>query len=124
MDYDGFVKIGNYVTVGHSAVLHGCEIQDEVMIGMNATVLEGARVGRNCIIAANALVRRNEVIPDSSLVAGVPAVIKRKGTNRDLIVQNALIYSELSRRYQMGERVFPASEVAELMRTYKKRGLP
>ena len=69
--------IGDYVTVGHSAVLHGCEIEDHVLIGMNATVLTGAKVGRGSIIAAGALVKENDVIPPNSLVVGMPGKVVR-----------------------------------------------
>ena len=69
--------IGDYVTIGHGAVVHGCEIEDHVLIGMNATVLTGAKIGRGSIIAAGALVRENVVIPPNSLVVGVPGKVVR-----------------------------------------------
>lgn len=69
--------IGDYVTIGHGAVVHGCEIADHVLIGMNATVLTGAKIGRGSIIAAGALVRENDVIPENSLVVGVPGKVVR-----------------------------------------------
>lgn len=69
--------IGDYVTIGHSAVIHGCVIEDHVLVGMNATVLTGARVGRGSIIAAGALVLENAVIPPNSLVVGVPGKVIR-----------------------------------------------
>ena len=67
------VHIGNNVTVGHNAVLHGCVIGDRTLIGMGAVVLDGARIGRDCIIGAGSLVTKNTVIPDGSLVMGSPA---------------------------------------------------
>lgn len=69
------VKLGNYVTVGHGAILHACEIGDEVLVGMGATVLDGVKVGRQCIIGANALVTKGMQIPDGSVVLGAPAKI-------------------------------------------------
>lgn len=69
--------IGDYVTIGHSAVIHGCVIEDHVLVGMNATILTGAKIGRGSIIAAGALVRENEIIPENSLVVGVPGKIVR-----------------------------------------------
>jgi carbonic anhydrase/acetyltransferase-like protein (isoleucine patch superfamily) len=69
--------IGDYVTVGHSATLHGCEIEDHVLIGMGATVLTGAHIGRGSIIAAGALVLENKIIPPNSLVVGVPGKVVR-----------------------------------------------
>lgn len=69
--------IGDYVTIGHSAVIHGCVIEDHVLVGMNATVLTGAKIGRGSIVAAGALILENQVIPPNSLVAGVPGKILR-----------------------------------------------
>ncbi|MCP4548870.1 MAG: gamma carbonic anhydrase family protein [bacterium] len=75
---DGYpLRIGERVTVGHGATLHGCTIEDDVLVGMRATVLNGARIGRGSLIAAGALVREGQEIPPFSLVAGVPAVIKK-----------------------------------------------
>ena len=74
------VHIGNNVTVGHNAVLHGCMIGDRTLIGMGAVVLDGAIIGKDCIIGAGSLVTKNTVIPDGSLVMGSPAKIKRNLT--------------------------------------------
>lgn len=72
------VEIGRYVTVGHGVVLHGCSIDDYVLIGMGSTVLDNAKIGKGCIIAAGTVVKENAVIPPYSLVAGVPGTIKRQ----------------------------------------------
>lgn len=72
------LKIGNHVTIGHHAMVHGCEIGDFSLIGINAVVLNGARIGRHCIIGANALVTENMVIPDGSMVLGSPGKIRRE----------------------------------------------
>ncbi|MBO5781933.1 MAG: gamma carbonic anhydrase family protein [Opitutales bacterium] len=69
------VKIGDYTTVGHGAILHACEIGNETLIGMGATVLDGAKVGNQCVIGACALVTKGTVIPDGSVVMGVPAKV-------------------------------------------------
>lgn len=69
--------VGDYVTIGHSAVIHACTIEDECLIGMGATVLDGAVVGARSIIGANALVTQRTRIPPGSLVVGSPAVVKR-----------------------------------------------
>ena len=84
--------IGDYVTVGHSAVLHGCVIEDHVLIGMNATVLTGAKVGRGSIIAAGALVREKEVIPPNSLVVGMPGKVVRTQDRIESIHAQAIRY--------------------------------
>jgi carbonic anhydrase/acetyltransferase-like protein (isoleucine patch superfamily) len=70
--------IGDYVTIGHHAVIHSCTIKNEVLIGMNATVLDNAEIGKNCIIGANALIPPGAKIPDGSLALGIPAKVVRK----------------------------------------------
>lgn len=69
--------IGERVTVGHNAVLHGCVLEDEVLVGMGATVLNRARVGAGSLIAAGAVVPEGMVVPPGSFVAGLPATVKR-----------------------------------------------
>lgn len=69
--------IGNWVTIGHSAVVHACTVGDETLIGMGAVVLDDAEVGRQCLIGANALVPPGMTIPDGSLVLGSPAKVVR-----------------------------------------------
>ena len=69
--------VGDYVTVGHGAIIHACQIEDECLIGMNATVLDGVVVGKQSIIAAGTVVPVGMHIPPGSLVAGVPGEIKR-----------------------------------------------
>ena len=64
--------IGEDCTIGHRAILHGCTIASNTLIGMGAIILNGARIGRNCIVGAHALVAENKEIPDNSLVVGVP----------------------------------------------------
>jgi len=71
------LTMGCGVTVGHKAMLHGCDVGDYSLIGINAVVLNGARIGKYCLIGANALVPEGMEIPDGSLVLGSPATIKR-----------------------------------------------
>jgi carbonic anhydrase/acetyltransferase-like protein (isoleucine patch superfamily) len=68
--------VGDYVTVGHGAVIHACKIGDECLIGMNATILDCAVIGRQSIIAAGTVVPSGMVVPEGSLVAGVPGKVK------------------------------------------------
>lgn len=75
--------IGNWVTIGHSAVVHACTIGDECLIGMHATILDKAVIGEQCIIGANALVTQGMVIPPGSLVVGAPAKVKRALTQEE-----------------------------------------
>ncbi len=71
------LTIGTGCTIGHSAILHGCTIGDNSLIGMGATVLNGAVIGKNCLIGAGALVTEGKVIPDGSLVMGAPGKVVR-----------------------------------------------
>ena len=70
--------LGNWVTVGHSAVVHACTVRDEVLVGMGAVILDGAVIGRQSIIGAKALVTQGTEIPPGSLVLGAPAKVARK----------------------------------------------
>jgi carbonic anhydrase/acetyltransferase-like protein (isoleucine patch superfamily) len=72
------LTLGRGVTVGHNAMLHGCEVGDYSLIGIGAVVLNGAKIGRNCIIGANALITEGKVIPDNSLVMGQPGKVVRE----------------------------------------------
>jgi carbonic anhydrase/acetyltransferase-like protein (isoleucine patch superfamily) len=67
------VTIGEGCTIGHHAIVHGCTIGDNSLIGMGATVLNGAVIGNNCLVGANALVTEGKVFPDNSLIVGAPA---------------------------------------------------
>jgi carbonic anhydrase/acetyltransferase-like protein (isoleucine patch superfamily) len=71
------LTIGANCTIGHKAILHGCIIGENSLIGMGATILNRAVIGRNCLIGANALVTEGKVIPDNSLVVGAPAKVVR-----------------------------------------------
>jgi len=67
------VVIGSDCTIGHHAIVHGCIIGDNSLVGMGATILNGARIGRNCLVGANALVTEGKEFPDKSLIVGSPA---------------------------------------------------
>lgn len=88
------VVIGQNVSVGHNAVVHGCTVGDASLIGMGSVVLSGAVIGSGCLIAGGAVVLEGTVVPDGSLVAGVPAKVRRALTDeeRAAIRENAEIY--------------------------------
>lgn len=71
------LDIGDNCTIGHGAIVHGCTIGDNTLIGMGATVLNGARIGRNCLIGANTLITEGKEIPDNSMVVGAPGKVVR-----------------------------------------------
>ena len=71
------LKIGKGCTIGHKVMLHGCEIGDYTLVGINAVILNGAKIGRHCLIGANALIPEGREIPDGSLVMGSPGKIVR-----------------------------------------------
>lgn len=100
------VTIGERVSVGHNAVLHGCTIEDDVLVGMGATVLNGAHIGTGSLVAAQALVPQGMRVPPNSLVAGVPAKVKRELTEeeRESIKLNAAVYVELAERHRANVR--------------------
>ncbi len=78
------VIIGQNVTVGHSSIIHGCNIGDNSLIGMGSIIMNGAVIGSNCIIGAGALVTQNTIIPDNSLVLGSPAKVVRQLSKEDV----------------------------------------
>jgi carbonic anhydrase/acetyltransferase-like protein (isoleucine patch superfamily) len=88
-------------SVGHSAVQHGCTVEDDCLIGMSATVLNGAVIGTESLVAAGAVVLEGTVIPPGSLVAGVPAKVRRElsAEERERVRDNARHYVELSRAH-------------------------
>lgn len=105
-DPDAPLCIGAGVTVGHGAVLHGCEVADDVLVGMNATVLNGATIGGGTIVAAGAVVTGGTAIPPGCLVAGVPARVRRPLGSGELasIRQSAADYVALAAKYRKHAR--------------------
>ncbi|CAM5510182.1 gamma carbonic anhydrase family protein [Streptomyces narbonensis] len=95
------VSIGARVTVGHNATVHGCVIEDDVLVGMGSTVLNGARIGAGSLVAAQALVPQGMQVPPGSLVAGVPAKVRRPLTEEEKagIKLNAEVYLELAKSH-------------------------
>ena len=91
---DNAVEIGDHVTIGHGAIVHGCKIGDNTMIGMGAILMNGCKIGKNCIIGAGALVTQNVEIPDNSLVVGNPGKVKRAVTEEEIRwnLENAQLY--------------------------------
>ena len=96
------LHIGAYVTIGHQAMIHGCTIGDNSLIGINAVILNGAKIGRNCLIGANALVTENTVIEDGSMVLGSPAkIIKPLALEQQQALKSSAVhYAENAARFR------------------------
>ena len=92
------VKIGKNVSIGHGAIVHGCTIEDNVLVGMGSIILNGAHIEKNCLVGAGALVTENKRFPEGSLIIGPPAKAVRQLTEEEIkgITENAEHYVELS----------------------------
>lgn len=96
--------LGDDVTVGHHVVLHGCIINDRVLIGMGAIIMDGAVIGEDCVVGAGALVTEQTVVPPKSLILGSPAKVKRAVTDKELawIKESAHNYVRYAKQYLSG----------------------
>lgn len=103
-DYGFPLNIGTGVTVGHKVMLHGCEIGDYSLIGINAVVLNGAKIGQFCVIGANTLITENMVIPDNSLVIGSPGKVVKSlpESMQSQLKASAAHYVENAARFNAG----------------------
>ncbi|MFD4507110.1 gamma carbonic anhydrase family protein [Streptomyces sp. NPDC058457] len=96
------VTVGERVSIGHNAVVHGATVEDDCLIGMGATVLNGAVIGAGSLVAAQALVPQGMVVPPGSLVAGVPAKVRRELSQeeREGVTLNGTFYAELAKAHR------------------------
>ena len=102
------LRIERNVTIGHLAMVHGCSIGENTLIGINAVILNGAKIGRNCIVGANALIGEGKVIPDNSMVLGSPGKVTRE-TRPDEATHLTSIangYMDRAARYRSDLQVF------------------
>jgi carbonic anhydrase/acetyltransferase-like protein (isoleucine patch superfamily) len=100
MRYKYPVIVGEMVTIGHNATVHGCVLEDAVLVGIGSTILNNARIGEGSIIAAGAVIPEQTVIPPNSLVAGVPGKVKKTLGDEDrkmilMYAQNYLDYTKI-----------------------------
>jgi gamma-carbonic anhydrase len=95
------VSIGDNVSIGHNAAIHGCTVEDNCIIGIGAIILSGVTVKRNSIVAPGSVVLMDQIVGPQHLAAGVPAALKRGLSPEDTahIIENADIYAELARKY-------------------------
>lgn len=98
------VRIGANCTIGHNAIIHGCDIGEGSLIGMGATVLNGAKIGKNCLVGANALVTEGKEFPDGSLIVGSPAKAVKELPPAAIqgLRGSALHYQDNMRRFRKG----------------------
>ena len=101
VDYDVPVIVGDYVTIGHGAILHACKIGNNTLIGMGAVILDRVLIGNNCLVAAGSLVPPGKTYPDGSLILGSPAAVVRTLTEaeKEHIIKNAHDYYDLWQGY-------------------------
>ncbi len=106
-DYGFPAIIGAGVSVGHAAVVHGCTVEDDCLIGMHATVLNGAQIGAGSLVAAGTVVLEGTVVPPRSLVAGVPGRVRRELSDAevDRVLANAEIYCTLAAAHRQLNRI-------------------
>ena len=98
------LTVGKGCTIGHRAMLHGCTIGDNTLIGMGAIVLNGARIGNNCLVGAGALVTEGKTFPDNSLIVGAPAkavrTLDEKGAGAGRMI--AAVYAARAKKFRTG----------------------
>ncbi|MER8060635.1 MULTISPECIES: gamma carbonic anhydrase family protein [unclassified Streptomyces] len=96
------VTIGERVSIGHNAVVHGATVEDDCLVGMGATVLNGAVIGAGSLVAAQALVPQGMVVPAGSLVAGVPAKVRRElsAEEKEGVTLNGTLYADLAQGHK------------------------
>lgn len=105
IDHENKTHIGKNVSLGHGAVVHGATIEDNVIVGMKAVILNGAKIGHGSVIAAGALVKQGMEVPPQSLVVGIPGKVVKEGDEslEDYGMKNARTYVELAQKHKNGE---------------------
>jgi carbonic anhydrase/acetyltransferase-like protein (isoleucine patch superfamily) len=96
-------RVGDWCSIGHRATLHGCTIEDNCIIGIGATVMDGVVIGRNSIVAGHAFLNEGTVIPPNSVVMGIPGKVARQRNNFVRCRMNAFIYWQNAMAYARGE---------------------
>ena len=106
--------IGEQCSITHHATLHGCQIGDRCLVGINATVMDGAQVGDNSIVAGHTIISENKVFPPNSVIAGVPGKVVANRDCGDENLLNAKFYSAFARQYAKGQDRLPNEEIQRL----------
>jgi carbonic anhydrase/acetyltransferase-like protein (isoleucine patch superfamily) len=113
--------VGDHCSVGHRAVLHGCTVGDNCLIGIGATVMEGAEIGENSIVAGHSYVANDTVVPPNSIVMGTPARVVRTANSFLSNRVNAMLYHRNAVAYVNGDhRAWDGPEYEAAMRSWKE----
>jgi carbonic anhydrase/acetyltransferase-like protein (isoleucine patch superfamily) len=119
--YHGPTIVGDYCSITHRVVLHGCTIGDNCLIGIGATIMEGAVIGENSIVAGHSFVADNTIVPPNSIVMGTPAKVVRTANNFVENKVNAMLYYRNARGYAKGEhRGWDGPEYEAEMRVWRE----
>lgn len=103
-DAEHGVKIGKNVSIGHCAMIHGATIEDNVLIGIHSTILNGSLIKQGSVIGANALVKSDMKVPENSLVLGIPGkIVKKDKEFRTMAIKNAEVYKKLTQKHKKGD---------------------
>lgn len=119
--YDAGTRVGAFCSIAHHATIHGCTIEDECLIGINACIMDGAVIGRGSIVAGNAMVREDSIFPPGSVIAGVPAKQIAERDNARANRLNAWLYHLNKQGYERGDhRVWVGDEYRAWLAEKKK----
>lgn len=105
--------IGEDCSITHHATLHGCEIGDRCLIGINATIMDGAKIGDNSIVAGHTIITENKVFPPNSVIAGVPGKVVATRDCGEANTLNAQFYTACAAQYRQGNDLLPPESLAQ-----------
>lgn len=119
LDYQRDCVVGRGCTIGHGAIIHGCTIEDNVLIGMGSVVMNGAVIGKNSLVAAGAVVTEGTMVPEGSLVMGAPAKVRRALTSEEIAFNReaAQGYAEIGANLVADGILYAGAEVPRNLRT-------
>ena len=110
--------IGNNCSITHHCTIHGCTIGDNCLIGINATLMDGAKIGDNCIVAGHCIINEGKEYPDNSVIAGVPGKVIANRDNSKRTLFNAAFYNRIAQNYAKGIERLSDEDFARLGELY------
>ncbi len=113
--YETPTIVGEDCSITHHTTLHGCEIGDRCLVGINATIMDGAKIGANSIVAGHTIVTENAQFPENSVIAGVPARLVKTRDNTQANLMNARFYVQNAHNYSNGIERFSDQDIAAIM---------